>query len=205
MLITDVRVNQQSSASAHAAWLVSLAHCHSRQVQAATGWCSHACMPAAHCLRVRADCCRIVQCLLLPESTCLLLPDSACLLLPESACLLLPESAYILFPESACLLYAGSVSPESACSLLPEKCSAYCCLRRVRLWWVMVWWALRRCRSWARRLFSPCRPTSSVCHPTQRRCSSRPSSPLPWISRVRLFTTASKGPAVECALVHVYL
>ena len=85
------------------------------------------------------------------------------------------------------------------------KCSAYCCLRRVRLWWVMVWWALRRCRSWARRLFSPCRPTSSVCHPTQRRCSSRPSSPLPWISRVRLFTTASKGPAVEWAPVHVHL
>lgn len=74
---------------------------------------------------------------------------------------------------------------------------AYCCLRRVRLWWVMVWLALRRCRSWARRLFSPCSSTSSVCHPTQRRCSCRPSSPLPAISLVRLFTTASRGPGKD--------
>ena len=74
---------------------------------------------------------------------------------------------------------------------------AYCCLRRVRLWWVMVWLAFRRCRSWARRLFSACRSTSSVCQPTQRRCSWRPSSPLPWISLVRLFTTASRGPATD--------
>ena len=81
------------------------------------------------------------------------------------------------------------------------KGGAYCCLRRVRLWWVMVWLALRRCRSWARRLFSPATSTSSVCHPTQRRCSCRPSSPLPWISLVRLFTTASRGPGKDIRCV----
>mmetsp|Transcript_21916 Transcript_21916/g.41798 ORF Transcript_21916/g.41798 Transcript_21916/m.41798 type:complete len:269 (-) Transcript_21916:1327-2133(-) len=76
---------------------------------------------------------------------------------------------------------------------------------RARFCTITVCSDLRRCTVSPRLLFSFTSATSSTWKPTQRRCSSLPSTPLLAISRVRLAMVASSGPVLVSSMFAVSL
>mmetsp|Transcript_17470 Transcript_17470/g.38043 ORF Transcript_17470/g.38043 Transcript_17470/m.38043 type:complete len:332 (-) Transcript_17470:1650-2645(-) len=75
--------------------------------------------------------------------------------------------------------------------------------RRVRRCSMTVCSLLRRCTVSSMWLFSFTSATSSTWKPTQRRCSSLPSTPLLVISRCRLAMVASSGPVFASSMFAV--